>query len=120
MGHNGPIELLLQLDGIPSIVHHRVKGLPPRLAPEILRSQLKATLSAMEKENRIHFDSMYPASLAICKKLFWMWEWKVSLAEGSIRCSQGTFTIRWVCQACQAFFPASKSNLPLGGDQLTA
>lgn len=103
-----------------SIVQPRVKGLLPRLAPETLRPQLKTTPSALEAENMIHFDSMPPTSLGIYMKLFWMWEFKIYLAEGSVRCSQETFTIRWVCQACQDFFPARKSNLPLSGDQLKA
>ncbi|KAI3359039.1 hypothetical protein L3Q82_015416 [Scortum barcoo] len=53
----------------------------------------------MEAENMVHSDSMSPASLGICEKLFRRWELKTSLTEGSARRSQQTLTIRrWVCQ----------------------
>ncbi|KAI3363456.1 hypothetical protein L3Q82_010868 [Scortum barcoo] len=48
----------------------------------------------MEAENMVHSDSMSPASLGICEKLFRRWELKTSLTEGSARRSQQTLTIR--------------------------
>ncbi|KAI3372308.1 hypothetical protein L3Q82_022678 [Scortum barcoo] len=36
----------------------------------------------MEAENMVHSDSMSPASLGICEKLFRRWELKTSLTEG--------------------------------------
>ncbi|KAI3367782.1 hypothetical protein L3Q82_026215 [Scortum barcoo] len=51
-------------------------------------------LSTMEAENMVHSDSMSPASLGICEKLFRRWELKTSLTEGSARRSQQTLTIR--------------------------
>ncbi|KAI3354875.1 hypothetical protein L3Q82_004673 [Scortum barcoo] len=48
----------------------------------------------MEAENIVHSDSMSPASLGICEKLFRRWELKTSLTEGSARRSQQTLTIR--------------------------
>ncbi|KAI3355549.1 hypothetical protein L3Q82_018378 [Scortum barcoo] len=39
----------------------------------------------MEAENMVHSDSMSPASLGICEKLFRRWELKTSLTEGSAR-----------------------------------
>ncbi|KAI3368210.1 hypothetical protein L3Q82_007942 [Scortum barcoo] len=47
----------------------------------------------MEAENMVHSDSMSPASLGICEKLFRRWELKTSLTEGSARRSQQTLTI---------------------------
>ncbi|KAI3357054.1 hypothetical protein L3Q82_015439 [Scortum barcoo] len=53
----------------------------------------------MEAENMVHSDSMSPASLGICEKLFRRWELKTSLTEGSARRSQQTLTqYVWVCQ----------------------
>ncbi|KAI3376655.1 hypothetical protein L3Q82_017092 [Scortum barcoo] len=52
----------------------------------------------MEAENMVHSDSMSPASLGICEKLFRRWELKTSLTEGSARRSQQTLTNVWVCQ----------------------
>ncbi|KAI3356515.1 hypothetical protein L3Q82_017718 [Scortum barcoo] len=46
----------------------------------------------MEAENMVHSDSMSPASLGICEKLFRRWELKTSLTEGSARRSQQTLT----------------------------
>ncbi|KAI3365978.1 hypothetical protein L3Q82_009709 [Scortum barcoo] len=57
----------------------------------------------MEAENMVHSDSMSPASLGICEKLFRRWELKTSLTEGSARRSQQTLTIR-------LGLPAQKSN----------
>ncbi|KAI3377712.1 hypothetical protein L3Q82_008870 [Scortum barcoo] len=97
-GQHGPIGLLLQPDGIP---YFRCpppgSGLPPRQAPETLRPQLRTAASTMEAENMVHsdsMDSMSPASLGICEKLFRRWELKTSLTEGSARRSQQTLTIR--------------------------
>ncbi|KAI3371776.1 hypothetical protein L3Q82_024330 [Scortum barcoo] len=92
-------------DGIPYFrcPPPRVRGLPPRQAPETLRPQLRTAASTMEAENMVHSDSMSPASLGICEKLFRRWELKTSLTEGSARRSQQTLTIR-------LGLPAQKSN----------
>ncbi|KAI3363950.1 hypothetical protein L3Q82_001557 [Scortum barcoo] len=73
----------------------------------------------MEAENMVHSDSMSPASLGICEKLFRRWELKTSLTEGSRpdvpnRPSQYV----WVCQVCPTSSSASGSNSPPGGDQV--
>ncbi|KAI3372527.1 hypothetical protein L3Q82_023007, partial [Scortum barcoo] len=80
-------------------VHHRVRGScrhdrhqRPYSVPQ-LRTRL-APSSTMEAENMVHSDSMSPASLGICEKLFRRWELKTSLTEGSARRSQQTLTIR--------------------------
>ncbi|KAI3351224.1 hypothetical protein L3Q82_005778 [Scortum barcoo] len=75
----------------------------------------------MEAENMVHSDSMSPASLGICEKLFRRWELKTSLTEGSARRSQQTLTIRL---GLPGLYPTSSSasgaNSPPGGDRLTA
>ncbi|KAI3352163.1 hypothetical protein L3Q82_020977 [Scortum barcoo] len=89
--------LLLQPDGIPYF-----QCPPPgsggcrhdRHQRETLRPQLRTAASTMEAENMVHSDSMSPASLGICEKLFRRWELKTSLTEGSARRSQQTLTIR--------------------------
>ncbi|KAI3368007.1 hypothetical protein L3Q82_026831 [Scortum barcoo] len=49
----------------------------------------------MEAENMVHSDSMSPASLGICEKLFRRWEVEdLPDREGSARRSQQTLTIR--------------------------
>ncbi|KAI3351934.1 hypothetical protein L3Q82_020245 [Scortum barcoo] len=64
-------------------------------APETLRPQLRTCRRRQWKaENMVHSDSMSPASLGICEKLFRRWELKTSLTEGSARRSQQTLTIR--------------------------
>ncbi|KAI3370869.1 hypothetical protein L3Q82_007386 [Scortum barcoo] len=91
-GQHGPIGLLLQPDGIP---YFRCpppgSGLPPRQAPETLRPQLR-TMPRRQWRQRTWstLDSMSPASLGICEKLFRRWELKTSLTEGSARRSQQT------------------------------
>ncbi|KAI3370604.1 hypothetical protein L3Q82_007177 [Scortum barcoo] len=97
-GQHGLIGLLLQPDGIP---YFRMSttgfgGLPATTGtrPETLRPQLRTAASTMEAENMVHSDSMSPASLGICEKLFRRWELKTSLTEGSARRSQQTLTIR--------------------------
>ncbi|KAI3355685.1 hypothetical protein L3Q82_004277 [Scortum barcoo] len=75
----------------------------------------------VEAENMVHSDSMSPASLGICEKLFRRWELKTSLTEGSARRSQQTLTIHvWVCQVYPTSSSASGANSPPGGDRLTA
>ncbi|KAI3369221.1 hypothetical protein L3Q82_007502 [Scortum barcoo] len=76
--------------------------------------------STMEAENMVHSDSMSPASLGICEKLFRRWELKTSLTEGSARRSQQTLTIRLGLPGLSNFLSASGSNSPPGGDRLTA
>ncbi|KAI3356424.1 hypothetical protein L3Q82_017641, partial [Scortum barcoo] len=67
-------------------VHHRVQGLPPRQSTRDLASTTSnRPASTMEAENMVHSDSMSPASLGICEKLFRRWELKTSLTEGSAR-----------------------------------
>ncbi|TWW74063.1 hypothetical protein D4764_14G0000640 [Takifugu flavidus] len=53
MGHHGLIELCL-MASLTSGVHHRIQALPPPLAPETLCPQLKAAMSPMEVENKVH------------------------------------------------------------------
>ncbi|KAI3370335.1 hypothetical protein L3Q82_025110, partial [Scortum barcoo] len=101
--HMVPIGLLLQLltASLTSGVHHRVRGLPPRQAPETLRPQLRTPRRqwTMEAENMVHSDSMSPASLGICEKLFRRWELKTSLTEGSARhVPNRPSQYVWVCQ----------------------
>ncbi|KAI3366643.1 hypothetical protein L3Q82_009339 [Scortum barcoo] len=53
----------------------------------------------MEAENMVHSDSMSPASLGICEKLFRRWELKTSLTEGSARAfPTDPSQYVWVCQ----------------------
>lgn len=49
----------------------------------------------MEEESMVHSDSMSPASLGICEKLFQMWEFNTSLMVDSTRQSQQTLIIYW-------------------------
>ncbi|KAI3366681.1 hypothetical protein L3Q82_009355, partial [Scortum barcoo] len=97
-------------------------GLPPRQAPETLRPQLRTAASTMEAENMVHSDSMSPASLGICEKLFRRWELKTSLTEGSARCSQQTLTIRFgsarppATTATQTTLHRPLMDLPAGGE----
>ncbi|KAI3374143.1 hypothetical protein L3Q82_006003 [Scortum barcoo] len=68
----------------------------------------------MEAENMVHSDSMSPASLGICEKLFWRWELKTPLTEGSARRSQQTLTIRLGLPGLSTSSSASGSNSPPG------
>ena len=94
-------------------VHHRVRVLLPRQALETLLPQLRRAASTMEVENMVHSDSMSPASLGNWSKLSRRWELKTSPTEGSTRRSQQT-------PICPASSPASGSDSPPDGDQLTA
>ncbi|KAI3371325.1 hypothetical protein L3Q82_023944 [Scortum barcoo] len=69
-----------------------IHGLSKHQRPCVHNFELPA--STMEAENMVHSDSMSPASLGICEKLFRRWELKTSLTEGSARRSQQTLTIR--------------------------
>ncbi|KAI3377913.1 hypothetical protein L3Q82_009040 [Scortum barcoo] len=88
-------------------VHHHGLGLPATTGTrETLRPQLRiASASTMEAENMVHSDSMSPASLGICEKLFRRWELKTSLTEGSARRSQQTLTIRLGLPGLSNFLP---------------
>ncbi|KAI3367305.1 hypothetical protein L3Q82_008350 [Scortum barcoo] len=95
-GQHGPIGLLLQPDGIP---YFRCPPPGSGVAATTGTRDLASTTSnrrssTMEAENMVHSDSMSPASLGICEKLFRRWELKTSLTEGSARRSQQTLTIR--------------------------
>ncbi|MEQ2235079.1 hypothetical protein ILYODFUR_037963 [Ilyodon furcidens] len=50
-------------------VHHRIRGLPPQQAPQILRPQLRAPALTIDAENMVHSDSMSPTSPGIWSKL---------------------------------------------------
>ncbi|KAI3361398.1 hypothetical protein L3Q82_013564 [Scortum barcoo] len=65
----------------------------------------------MEAENMVHSDSMSPASLGICEKLFRRWELKTSLTEGSARRSQQTLTIRLGLPGLSNFLLCQRSQL---------
>ncbi|KAI3362998.1 hypothetical protein L3Q82_011527 [Scortum barcoo] len=109
-GQHGPIGLLLQPDGIPYFrcpphgfgdCHH-----DRHQRPCVHNFELPA--STMEAENMsplVHSDSMSPASLGICEKLFRRWELKTSLTEGSARRSQQTLTIRLGLPGLSNFLP---------------
>ncbi|KAI3361928.1 hypothetical protein L3Q82_012276, partial [Scortum barcoo] len=92
---NVPSPQLSLTASLTSGVHHWGSGLPATTGTrETLRPQLRTAASTMEAENMVHSDSMSPASLGICEKLFRRWELKTSLTEGSARRSQQTLTIR--------------------------
>ncbi|KAI3359296.1 hypothetical protein L3Q82_002811 [Scortum barcoo] len=76
----------------------------------------------MEAENMVHSDSMSPASLGICEKLFRRWELKTSLTEGSsARRSQQTLCHSHTFGSARSVqlppLPA-EPNSPPGGDRL--
>ncbi|MEQ2250189.1 hypothetical protein ILYODFUR_037219 [Ilyodon furcidens] len=75
-------------------VHHQVRGLPLRQAPQTLRPHLRAAASTIDVKNMVHSDSMSPTSPGIWSKLSRRWELNTSLAEGSARRSQQTLTMR--------------------------
>ncbi|KAF7645441.1 hypothetical protein LDENG_00204520 [Lucifuga dentata] len=58
-------------------VHQWVLRLPPRQAPTTFWPQLKTAALTMEALNRVHSDSMSPASLGMQEKFFWRWELKI-------------------------------------------
>ncbi|KAI3362820.1 hypothetical protein L3Q82_001867 [Scortum barcoo] len=96
-GQHGPIGLLLQPDGILLLPVSTTGfgGCRHDRHQRPWRPQLRTiAASTMEAENMVHSDSMSPASLGICEKLFRRWELKTSLTEGSARRSQQTLTIR--------------------------
>ncbi|MEQ2311971.1 hypothetical protein AMECASPLE_026141 [Ameca splendens] len=76
-----------------AVVHHRVRGLPPRQAPQTLRPQLQAAASTIDAVYMVHSDSMSPISPGIWSKHSQRWELNTSLAKGSARHSQQTLTI---------------------------
>ncbi|KAI3352607.1 hypothetical protein L3Q82_005542 [Scortum barcoo] len=97
-----PIGLLLQPDGIP---YFRCpppgSGVAATTGTRDLAShnfELHAA-STMEAENMVHPDSMSPASLGICEKLFRRWELKTSLTEGFGQTfPTDPHNTLWVCQ----------------------
>ncbi|KAI3365876.1 hypothetical protein L3Q82_000855 [Scortum barcoo] len=95
-GQHGPVGLLLQPDGIP---YFRCPPPPGSgIATTTGTRDLASTTSNCRvdnggRENMVHSDSMSPASLGICEKLFRRWELKTSLTEGSARRSQQILTM---------------------------
>ncbi|KAI3374594.1 hypothetical protein L3Q82_021171, partial [Scortum barcoo] len=95
--------LLLQPDGIP---YFRCPPPGSGVATPYDRHQRPCVhnfephaVTTMEAENMVHSDSMSPASLGICEKLFRRWELKTSLTEGSARhVPNRPSQYVWVCQ----------------------
>ncbi|KAF7644716.1 hypothetical protein LDENG_00217120 [Lucifuga dentata] len=75
-------------------VQQQVLGLPPQQAPTTFWPQLKTAASAMEALNRVHSDSMSPASLGMQEKFFRRWELKIIWTGSSTKRSQQTLTTR--------------------------
>ncbi len=92
-------------------VHHRVRGLPPRQAPETLRPHLREAASTMEVENMVHSDSISPTSLGIRSKLRRRWELKISLTGDSAKRSQQTLTVRLGLPSPSSFLPRHRIQL---------